>query len=63
MREAHFFLTFAFIAFAIFHVYLSVLVGIEEQNGLMDSIFSGYKFVPCEDLVYSGYRFFDRRDV
>jgi len=24
---------------------------------------SGYKFVPCEDLVYSGYRFFDRRDV
>ncbi len=50
VREAHFFLTFAFIAFAIFHVYLSILVGIEEQNGLMDSIFSGYKFVPVREL-------------
>lgn len=50
VREAHFFLTFAFLAFAIFHVYLSVLVGIEEQNGLMDSIFSGFKFVPLREL-------------
>jgi hypothetical protein len=24
---------------------------------------SGYKFVPCEDLVYSGYRFIDRKDT
>jgi hypothetical protein len=24
---------------------------------------SGYKFVPCEDLVYSGYRYLDPKDV
>jgi Ni/Fe-hydrogenase b-type cytochrome subunit len=50
VRELHFFLMFAFLAFAIFHVYLSILVGIEEQNGLMDSIFSGFKFVPVREL-------------
>ena len=27
----------------------------------MESIFSGYKFVPPEDLEYSGYRFINRR--
>lgn len=50
VRVAHFFLTFVFLAFAVFHVYLSILVGIEEQNGLMDSIFSGFKFVPIREL-------------
>lgn len=50
VREVHFLLTFAFLAFAIVHVYLSVLVSIEERNGLMDSIFSGYKFVPVREL-------------
>jgi len=34
-----------------------------EANGTIESIFSGYKFVPSEDLAYSGYRFIDRRDV
>ena len=34
-----------------------------EARGTIESIVSGYKFVPCDDLVYSGYRFFDRRDV
>jgi hypothetical protein len=41
---------FVFFAFAIFHVYLSVLVSIEEENGLLDSIFSGWKFVPAGEL-------------
>lgn len=50
VRVTHFALTFVFLAFAILHVYLSILVGIEEQNGLMDSIFSGYKFVPVREL-------------
>jgi hypothetical protein len=27
----------------------------------MESIFSGYKFVPREDLMYSGYRFINRK--
>jgi hypothetical protein len=29
----------------------------------VESMASGYKFVPCEDLTYSGYRFLDRNDV
>jgi len=41
---------FVFFAFAMFHVYLSVLISIEEENGLLDSIFSGWKFVPAGEL-------------
>jgi hypothetical protein len=41
---------FVFFAFMIFHVYLSVLISIEEENGLLDSIFSGWKFVPAGEL-------------
>ncbi|MGA7647094.1 MAG: Ni/Fe-hydrogenase, b-type cytochrome subunit, partial [Terriglobales bacterium] len=44
LRLIHFFLTFVFFAFVIFHVYASVLVSLEEENGLLDSIFSGWKF-------------------
>jgi Ni/Fe-hydrogenase b-type cytochrome subunit len=50
LREIHFFLMFVFFSFVIFHVYLSVLVSIEEENGLLDSIFSGWKFVPAGEL-------------
>lgn len=50
LREIHFFLMFVFFAFIIFHVYLSVLVSLEEENGLLDSIFSGWKFVPAGEL-------------
>ena len=41
---------FVFFAFVIFHVYASVLVSLEEENGLLDSIFSGWKFVPAGEL-------------
>ncbi|HUJ95792.1 MAG TPA: Ni/Fe-hydrogenase, b-type cytochrome subunit [Terriglobales bacterium] len=47
LRLIHFFLMFVFFAFVIFHVYASVLVSIEEENGLLDSIFSGWKFMPA----------------
>ena len=50
LREVHYFLMWVFFAFAIFHVYLSVLISIEEENGLLDSIFSGWKFVPAGEL-------------
>jgi Ni/Fe-hydrogenase b-type cytochrome subunit len=50
LREIHYFLMFVFLSFVIFHVYLSVLVSIEEENGLLDSIFSGWKFVPAGEL-------------
>jgi Ni/Fe-hydrogenase 1 B-type cytochrome subunit len=53
----------ALIAFAVHHVYSAVLMSQIEANATVESIFSGYKFVPREDLVYSGYRFVDRKDA
>ena len=50
LRLIHFFLMFVFFAFVIFHVYASVLVSLEEENGLLDSIFSGWKFLPAGEL-------------
>lgn len=46
VRETHFLILFAFLAFLIHHVYSAVLIGIEERSGLMGGIFSGYKFFP-----------------
>jgi Ni/Fe-hydrogenase 1 B-type cytochrome subunit len=45
IRLFHFLGMFAVIAFAIHHVYSAVLVSIEERNALIESMFSGYKFV------------------
>lgn len=49
------------LGFAVHHVYSSVLMSIVEANATVESIFSGYKFVPREDLQYSGYRFMNRK--
>ncbi|MDE3154627.1 MAG: Ni/Fe-hydrogenase, b-type cytochrome subunit [Acidobacteriota bacterium] len=46
LRETHFLIMFAFLAFLVHHVYSAVLIGIEERSGLMGGIFSGYKFFP-----------------
>ena len=50
LRLIHYFLTFVFWTFVIFHVYASILVSLEEENGLVDSIFSGWKFMPAGEL-------------
>jgi Ni/Fe-hydrogenase 1 B-type cytochrome subunit len=50
LRLIHFFIMFAFFAFVIHHVYSAVLVSWEERNGLIESIFTGYKFVPRDEL-------------
>ena len=50
LRLIHYSITFVFFAFVIFHVYASVLVSLEEENGLLDSIFSGWKFMPAGEL-------------
>ena len=34
------------LAFVVHHVYAAWLIDMEEGNGLMSSIFSGYKFLP-----------------
>lgn len=46
LREIHFLVMFAFWMFFIHHLYTAILVSVEEKSGLMESIFSGYKFVP-----------------
>ena len=50
IRLTHFCIMFAFFAFVIHHVYSAVLVSWEEKNGLIESIFTGYKFVPADEL-------------
>lgn len=51
IREIHFLVMFGFWMFFIHHIYTAILVSVEEENGLMDSIFSGYKFIPKEELL------------
>ena len=51
LREIHFLFMFGFWMFFIHHIYTAILVSVEEENGLMDSIFSGYKFVPKAELL------------
>lgn len=46
----HFLLMFAFWLFLIHHLYSGLLSASEERNGLMGSIFTGYKFVPAEQV-------------
>lgn len=51
VREIHFLIMFAILAFVIHHVYSAVLVSMEEGTGLMDGIFSGYKFFPARCIA------------
>ena len=43
--------------FVAHHVYSAILMSQIEGNATMESIFSGYKFVQRDDVIYSGYRF------
>ncbi|MCP4205084.1 MAG: Ni/Fe-hydrogenase, b-type cytochrome subunit [bacterium] len=46
--------------FIVHHIYSAVMMSQVEANATVESIFSGHKMVPREDLIYSGYRFIDR---
>jgi len=50
LRLIHFLLMFVFIAFGIFHVHLAMLISRCEKRGLIDSIFTGYKLIPAEEM-------------
>lgn len=52
LRLIHFCLMFVFIAFAVFHIHLSILISRAEKRGLMDSIFIGWKVVPAGELEH-----------
>ena len=50
IRLIHYFLMYVFIAFGILHVHLCLVVSSAEKRGLMDSIFTGYKIIPVDEL-------------
>ncbi len=50
IRLVHFLLMFVFIAFGIIHLHMCLTVSGVEKRGLMDSIFTGYKIIPVEEL-------------
>ncbi len=50
IRLIHFCLMFVFIAFGIVHVHMCLIVSSAEKRGLLDSIFTGYKVVPVDEL-------------
>lgn len=51
VRLLHYLLTFSFLAFVIHHVYSAILVDIEERNGVLSSIFTGFKNIRPETTV------------
>ncbi|MEO8625161.1 MAG: Ni/Fe-hydrogenase, b-type cytochrome subunit [Candidatus Limnocylindrales bacterium] len=53
IRLIHHLCMWAILAIAIFHIYSCVLVDHIEKNGLMSSIFSGYKFPTREEVLES----------
>lgn len=53
LRLVHHLSMWAILAIALFHVYSCVLVDHIEKNGLMSSIFSGFKFPTREEVVES----------
>ncbi len=53
LRLVHHLSMWAILAIALFHVYSCVLVDHIEKNGLMSSIFSGYKFPTREEIIES----------
>jgi Ni/Fe-hydrogenase 1 B-type cytochrome subunit len=59
-RWIHHVVMWLLLGFAVHHVYSSVLMSTVEANATVESIFSGYKFVPREDLERSEYRFINR---
>ena len=53
VRLVHHLTMWAILAIALFHVYSTVLVDHLERNGLVSSMFSGFQFVPRDEIVES----------
>lgn len=50
LRAIHFGVMFLFGVFLIHHVYSTILISKEEKSGLLESIFTGYKYIPEDQL-------------
>ena len=55
-RLIHHVVMWLLLGFAVHHVYSSILMSQVEANATVESIFSGYKFVPREDVIEPGAR-------
>lgn len=62
-RWIHHVVMWLLLGFAVHHVYSALYMSQIEANATVESIFSGYKFVPQEDVIYSGYRFISREEA
>jgi Ni/Fe-hydrogenase 1 B-type cytochrome subunit len=60
-RWIHHVVMWLLLGFAVHHVYSAVLVAMVEKNGTIDSIVSGYKWVPRHDLEPGPYRWTNKR--
>jgi Ni/Fe-hydrogenase 1 B-type cytochrome subunit len=54
LRLSHYLVMFLFMAFVIHHVYSALVVSKKLRNGLMESIFTGRKFIPRNVLEEHG---------
>ena len=55
-RWIHHIVMWLLIGFTVHHVYSAILVAMIEKNGTIDSIISGYKWVPHRDIEPGPYR-------
>jgi Ni/Fe-hydrogenase 1 B-type cytochrome subunit len=62
-RWIHHVVMWLLLGFMVHHVYSAVLVSVIEKNGTIDSIISGYKWVPRHDLGPGPYRWLHRGDL
>ena len=62
-RWIHHVVMWLLLGFAVHHVYSAMLVAMVEKNGTIDSIISGYKWVPRRDLEPGPYRWIHRGEI
>jgi Ni/Fe-hydrogenase 1 B-type cytochrome subunit len=60
VRWIHHAVMWLLLGFAVHHVYSALLMASVEKTGLMDSIFTGYKWVPKQELEPGPYRWSHR---
>jgi Ni/Fe-hydrogenase 1 B-type cytochrome subunit len=62
-RWIHHVVMWLLLGFTVHHVYSAILVAMIEKNGTIDSIISGYKWVPRHDLLPGPYRWLHRGET
>jgi Ni/Fe-hydrogenase 1 B-type cytochrome subunit len=60
-RWIHHIVMWLLLGFMLHHVYSSLLMGHVEKSGIMDSIFTGWKWVPRREIGPGPYRWVNRR--